>query len=243
MTIGYIHSIESFGTLDGPGIRFVLFMQGCPLRCIYCHNRDTRDISLGKKMTVQEIICELKKYLEYIKLSGGGITISGGEPTLQADFVSEVFKEAKKLNIHTALDTSGYADISKVEELLKFTDLVLLDIKHAIKDKHKQITGVKRDKIEAFSRHVSKIGIPIWIRYVLVPGYTDSEEDLIAASKFIKKLKTVEKIEVLPYTAMGRTKWEKMGEKYPLENVEPPTVSSIKKAELILSNHVFAFHN
>ena len=126
---GRIHSIETFGTVDGPGIRYVVFMQGCPLRCLYCHNRDTWDVKGGREATVDEIIEDLKKYLDFIKFSGGGITVTGGEPTLQADFVAALFKRCKEMGVHTALDTSGFADIKRVEELLKYTDLVLLDIK------------------------------------------------------------------------------------------------------------------
>jgi len=234
MLKGRIHSIETFGTLDGPGIRFVVFMQGCPLRCIYCHNRDTWNPSGGKEYTVDEVIDELKKYIDFIRFSGGGITVTGGEPTLQAEFVTEVFKRCKEIDIHTALDTSGFADIKRVEELIRYTDLVLLDIKHALPEKHKAITGVGNEKIITFSHYLSEHNVPIWIRYVLVPGYTDSEEDLQLAAKFIGKLKSVKKVEVLPYHSMGSYKWEKLGVEYPLKGVDSPTSEQVAKASEIL---------
>lgn len=234
MIKGRVHSFETFGTLDGPGIRFVVFMQGCPLRCIYCHNRDTWDVTGGKEYTPDEIITELKKYLDYFKFSGGGITLSGGEPTLQAEFVTEVFKKAKQLGIHTALDTSGFADIEKVRELLEYTDLVLLDIKHAVDEKHRTITGVGNEKTVQFARYCSQKAIPLWIRYVLVPGYTDQEDDLKLAAQLIGNLESVQKIEVLPYHGMGAYKWEKLGKEYQLKDVQGPSSEEVKKAQGIL---------
>jgi len=232
---GRVHSFESFGTLDGPGIRFVVFLQGCPLKCIYCHNRDTWDISGGTLYTSEQIIEKLKNYISYIKFSGGGITVTGGEPTLQAEFVTDIFKKCKVLGVHTALDTSGFADIPKVEELLKFTDLVLLDIKQASDEKHKEITGVSNKKIREFAMYLSQKNIPVWIRYVLVPGFTDSDEDLNAAASFIKSMRNVEKVEVLPYHSMGAYKWEALGEKYKLSGVKEPTPQQVEAARRILS--------
>lgn len=234
MLKGRIHSFESFGTLDGPGIRFVVFMQGCPLRCIYCHNRDTWDVNAGVEYNPQEIIDEMKKYINYIRFSGGGITVTGGEPTLQAEFVTEVFKLAKEMDVHTALDTNGFVDIDKIEELIKYTDLVLLDIKHAQEEKHKRITGVSNEKIRRFSMYLSEQGIPIWIRYVLIPGFTDDENDLKMAADFIKQLGTVEKVEVLPYHGMGAYKWEKLGQKYELEGLREPDAKDVERAKQIL---------
>jgi len=231
---GRIHSFESFGTVDGPGIRFVVFMQGCPLRCIYCHNRDTWDVSGGREYTVDEVMEQVKKYLTYMRSSGGGITVTGGEPTLQAGFVAELFKRCREMGIHTALDTSGFAAVEKVKELLEYTDLILLDIKHAVDEKHKEITGVSNELIKKFALYASEKGIPIWIRHVLVPGYTDSEEDLRLAGEFIKQLKTVEKVEVLPYHNMGEYKWEKLGQEYKLKGVRSPTAEEVNRAVRIL---------
>ncbi len=231
---GRIHSIETFGTVDGPGIRFIVFMQGCPLRCLYCHNRDTWDTKGGREVTVEEIMEELSGYMEFIKFSGGGITVTGGEPTLQPQFVIALFKRCKETEIHTALDTSGFTDINKVEELLTYTDLVLLDIKHGIKEKHKALTGVNNDKIINFTRYLDEKKIPVWIRYVLVPGYTDGQEDLNAAASLIGELNNVEKIEVLPYHPMGEYKWKELGEQYALKGVEAPTREEVERAQRIL---------
>lgn len=232
--VGRIHSFETFGTLDGPGIRFVVFLQGCPLRCLYCHNRDTWDVEGGRQYTVGQVLDELKKFMNYIRFSGGGITVSGGEPTLQPVFVTELFKRCRELKIHTALDTNGYADISGLGDLLEYTDLILLDIKHMTDEKHRLITGAGFDKIAKFARYVSDKGIPLWIRYVLVPGLTDDDEDLASASEFIKNLDSVQKIEVLPYHDMGAYKWEKLGEAYPLSGVEAPSLENLEKARKIL---------
>lgn len=231
---GRVHSFETFGTLDGPGIRFVVFMQGCPLRCIYCHNRDTWDKAGGYEYTVDEIINDMEKYKSFMKASGGGITVTGGEPLLQAEFVSELFKRCRELDIHTALDTNGFADTGRVKELLEYTNLVLLDIKHAEDKKHREITGVGNSLIKKFALYVSERGIPIWIRYVLIPGYTDSDEDLEACASFIRMLKTVEKVEVLPYHTMGQYKWKKLGLEYPLEGNREPSSKEVEKASKIL---------
>ncbi|MDQ2085860.1 pyruvate formate-lyase-activating protein [Herbivorax sp. ANBcel31] len=231
---GRIHSFESFGTVDGPGIRFIVFMQGCPLKCVYCHNRDMWDSEGGKEYTPEQVIEEMKKYINYIEFSGGGITVTGGEPLLQVDFVTELFKIAKKMGIHTAIDTSGFAKADDVRELLEYTDLVLLDIKSADKEKHKRITGVENEKITKFAKYLSDTGIPIWIRYVLVPGLTDEENDLKKVANFIRGLKTVENIEVLPYHTMGAYKWEKLGYKYQLEEVKVPDSVDIKNAKKML---------
>lgn len=231
---GRIHSFETFGTVDGPGIRFVVFMQGCPLRCIYCHNRDTWDRESGNEFSSEDVLEQVKKYLNYIRFSGGGITVSGGEPLLQAEFVAEIFKGCRELGIHTALDTSGFADIEKVKELLDYTDLILLDLKHADEEKHRTITGIGREKITTFAEYAAGKGIPIWIRYVLLPGYTDSEKDLLLASEFIKSIKSVEKIEVLPYHSMGAHKWTELGFDYALKGVREPTAEEIERAERIL---------
>lgn len=238
MTTGRIHSFESFGTVDGPGIRFVVFMQGCPLRCIYCHNRDTWESTGGRECTSEQIANEMKKYMNYIHASGGGITVTGGEPTLQAEFVAEVFQRCRELGVHTALDTSGYADIDKVSRLLEYTDLVLLDIKHAVEEKHRVITGVGNEKIMEFARYTSKMDIPVWIRYVLVPGYTDDEEDLKLVADFIKSLKNVQKVDVLPFHSMGKFKWEKLQKEYILNDVEEPTAEQLKMAKQILETLV-----
>lgn len=230
---GRVHSFESFSTLDGPGIRYVIFLQGCPLRCKYCHNRDTRDINLGTLYTVDEIVNKIEKYKEYIG-DKGGVTVSGGEPLLQIDFVIELFKKLKEKNIHTTLDTSGFIDIDKLKDLLKYTDLVLLDLKELDNDTHKDLIGVSNEKTLKFAKHLSDNNIPMWIRHVLVPGITDSKEHLEMLREFVKTLKTVEKVEVLGYHTLGKEKWDLMGEKHPLEGVPEASEKDVKRAEKIL---------
>ena len=233
--IGKIHSTESFGTVDGPGIRFVVFMQGCSLKCKYCHNRDTWDTNSGTTISVSELVKEVLKYKTYIDNSNGGVTVSGGEPLLQTEFVTEFFKELKKLNIHTALDTAGSLPISdKIKELLKYTDLVLLDIKHINNEKAINLTGISNKNNLEFAKYLSNINIPVWIRQVLIPGYTDDKFDLIKLKEFLNTLKNVEKAEILPYHDLGKFKWEKLGDKYELENVKSPTNEDIQKAKNLL---------
>lgn len=229
--IGHIHSIESFGTVDGPGIRFVIFMQGCTLKCKYCHNRDTWKVNAGKKITIDELVKEIQNYRTYIENSGGGVTVSGGEPLLQAEFVTELFKKLKELGIHTALDSAGSIPLSpSIKELLKYTDLVLLDIKHIEDEKAINLTGFSNKNNLEFAKYLNNINIPIWIRQVLVPGYTDDKFDLQKLKAFINSLSNVEKVEILPYHNLGKFKWDELGDKYELENVVPPSQEDIIRA-------------
>ncbi len=230
-----VHSVESFGTVDGPGIRFVIFLQGCNLKCKYCHNRDTWDINDGKYKSLEDILEKTKKYKNYIMPSGGGVTVTGGEPLLQAKFLIELFKNLKIEKIHTCIDTSGMVSITEdIKELLKYTDLVLLDIKHIDEEKCKQLVGVSNKKELEFAKYLSKNNIKMWIRQVIVPGYTDDKKDLIRLKEFINTLKTVEKIQLLPYHSMGKYKWEKLGLKYELKDVRDATEADIKRANKIL---------
>lgn len=228
---GRIHSLETFGTLDGPGIRFVLFTQGCALQCQYCHNPDTWDSSVGKKMTVEQVLAEIEPYLDYYRRSGGGITVTGGEPSLQAAFVAELFKQCKsKWNLHTTLDSSGFCEPAHAEELLKYTDLVLLDLKMMDREKHIALTSQPNDRTLRFAEHLSERGTKMWIRHVLVPGLTDNRDDLVALGDYIRTLNNVEKVEILPYHRMGVYKWEQIGKKYPLEGVQSPTADEVARA-------------
>lgn len=231
---GKVHSFETFGTVDGPGIRFIVFMKGCPLKCKYCHNRDTWSAEGAKLYTSEEVMSEIRKYKNYIDSSKGGVTVSGGEALIQPQFVTELFKKCKEEGIHTAVDTSGYVNVEDVKETLEYTDLVLLDLKHANALKHKNLTGVENDKIKLFTQYLADINKPVWIRYVLVPGYTDDEQDLLAAYEYLKKFKNIEKIEVLPYHSMGKVKWDKLNIPYPLEGVPSPTNDEVEKARNIL---------
>lgn len=230
-----VHSIESFGTVDGPGIRFVLFLQGCHLQCKYCHNRDTWDMKGGEYKSVDDIFEKIKRYKNYMMLSGGGVTVTGGEPLLQAKFLIELFKKLKEEGIHTCIDTSGIVAITNdIKELLKYTDLVLLDIKHIDDEKCKKLVGVSNQRELEFAQYLSDNNIKIWIRQVLVPGYTDNEEDLKKLKKFIKSLKTVENVQILPYHSMGKFKWEKLGAKYELEDVRTANQSDVDRAKKII---------
>lgn len=232
--LGYIHSIETFGTVDGPGIRFVVFMQGCALQCKYCHNRDTWPTGIGNRVSIPDLIDEIKRYIPYMKSSNGGVTVSGGEPLLQAIFVTELFKQLKKLNIHTCLDTSGSIPINNnIEELLKYTDLVLLDIKHIDSKKAKLLTGLTNENNLNLARYLSNNHINMWIRQVLVPGYTDDENDLIKLKDFISSLSSVQKVEFLPYHDLGRFKWEELGIPYPLDGIRTATTEDLARAQNI----------
>ena len=229
-----VHSVETFGTVDGPGIRLVIFMQGCHLQCKYCQNRDTWDINSGTYINVDDLVSKIQNYITYISPKGG-VTISGGEPLLQPYFLISLFKKLKQLNIHTAIDTSGMVEITDpIKELLSLTDLVLLDIKHIDPIKCKDLVGFSNEKELAFARYLSDNNIPIWIRQVIVPGYTDNKEDLIKLKKFLSTLKTVEKIELLPYHNFGKYKWEALGKKYLLDNIKPATQEDIDNAKKIL---------
>lgn len=234
-TIGNIHSIETLGTVDGPGIRFVVFMQGCPLRCQYCHNRDTWNPKTGTAKTTDELINQIKKYKSYIELSGGGVTVSGGEPLLQTKFVTSLFKKLKNLGFHTALDTSGCIPINdNVKELLQYTDLVLLDIKHIDNTKCIKLTGQSNKNTLGFAKYLSENNIPVWIRQVLVPTITDDKNDLLKLKEFISSLNNVEKVEILPYHDMGKFKWKNLNLDYPLENISPATSEDVQKAKQVL---------
>ena len=235
MIRGRIHSFESFGTVDGPGIRFVIFMQGCPLRCKFCHNRDTWDFNASVEYAIEPVVEKVMRSKPYFKRSNGGVTVSGGEPLAQAEYVLELFKELKKHGIHTALDTAGSYKITPlIEELLSYTDLVLLDIKHIVDEKCKKLTGRSNKNELDFAKYLSEKGIPVWIRQVFVPGITDDEKDLKTLKKFIDTLDNVQKVEILPYHDLGKYKWEKMGLKYPLKDTPIPTEQEIKKAKKIL---------
>ncbi|MBE6902310.1 MAG: pyruvate formate lyase-activating protein [Ruminococcaceae bacterium] len=222
---GRIHSTESFGTVDGPGIRFVVFLQGCPLRCKYCHNPDTWAYNGGKEMTAEQLLDEYNGCREFYK--DGGITVTGGEPLLQIDFVTELFELAKSRGIHTCLDTSGitFNDSNKdrFDRLIKSTDLILLDLKHIDSALHKELTAHGNENILAFARYLADNNIPMWIRHVVVPGLTDDEEQHYKLGRFIGTLRSVKALDVLPYHDMGVPKYEALGIDYPLKGTEPAT--------------------
>ncbi len=233
--IGKIHSIETFGTVDGPGIRYVIFLQGCHLRCKYCHNRDTWDTTIGTPKKVSELVQDIQKYNDYIKFSKGGVTVTGGEPLLQPKFLIALFTELKKLGYHTALDTSGMFPLTpEVKQVLSLTDLVLLDIKHIDDEKCKDLVGFSNKLELEFANYLSENGIKMWIRQVIIPGITDDENDLIRLKEFLQTLKTVEKIELNPYHTLGVYKWEDLGLEYPLKGVRQANTEDIERAKRIL---------
>ena len=239
-TLGYIHSVETFGLVDGPGVRYIIFLQGCAMRCQYCHNPETWAFTQDTAKTPQEAFSAAYRYRNYWR-GNGGLTISGGEPLLQLDFVSEVFRLARAKKVQTALDTSAqpFAPdnaewMARFDRLLENTDLVILDLKEIDDEKHKKLTGHSNKNILAMAQYVASKGVNLWIRHVLVPGLTDDEEGLRRTADFIRSLKTVQRVEVLPYHTLGLFKWQKLGITYPLPDAVPPTAEQVKRAEELL---------
>ena len=239
---GYIHSTESFGTVDGPGVRFVIFCQGCPMRCKYCHNPDTWELGKGMRMSPEELIREYMRNEAFY--ARGGITVTGGEPLLQIDFLLELFTLAKEKGIHTCIDTSGatYREGEseynrKLDRLMALTDLVMLDIKHIDGAAHRELTGMPNEGVLAFAKYLERRDVPLWVRHVLVPGITDDEQALLRLGAFIGSLRNLKALDVLPYHTMGRTKYDTLGIPYPLEDVEPATKEQAARAkEIILTS-------
>lgn len=233
---GRVHSFESFGTVDGPGIRTVVFLQGCPMRCKYCHNPDTWHPSGGQARTAEDVAREVLKYKSYFA-DRGGVTVSGGEPLLQLDFVLELFALLKAKGVNTCLDTSGIcysAGDARYERLAALTDLVLLDIKHIDDGAHRLLTGQSNQDPLTFARFLDQKGVKMWVRHVLVPGITDDDGALCKLRAFLDTLSNVEKVEVLPYHTMGVPKYKKLGIAYPLEGVQPPAKERVENAKRIL---------
>ena len=239
MTKGYIHSIESFGSVDGPGIRFLIFFQGCPMRCQFCHNPDSWAMSKQQEMTADELLDKAERFRSYWG-DKGGITVSGGEALLQLDFLIELFTKAHGRGINTCLDTSAQPFrrqgewFDKFEALMQVTDTILLDIKHIRDDEHRKLTRCSNQNILECARYLSDIQKPVWIRHVLVPGITDKDEYLHELADFLSTLQNIERIDVLPYHTLGIFKYEKLGIPYPLDGVEPPTKERIENAKTIL---------
>lgn len=232
---GHIHSFETFGTKDGPGIRFVFFMQGCPLRCLYCHNPDTwRPNEAKYELTPQQALDEVMKVKAFVK---GGVTVSGGEPMMQPEFVLELFKLCKTAGIHTAIDTSGFLFNDKTKEVLSYTDLVLLDIKHINPNKYKELTARPLEPTLNFIEYLAEVNKPVWLRYVLVPHFTDNEEDLHRWAQYVSQFKNVERVDILPFHQMGIHKWEQIGQEYKLKDINSPSNQELNKAEAIFKSY------
>ncbi len=233
---GYIHSFESFGTKDGPGIRFVFFMQGCPLRCLYCHNPDTWGIRNKKLLfSPEEAFSEVRKVKGFLRT--GGVSVSGGEPLLQPDFLKGLFTLCRQEGIHTAIDTSGYILNDKVKDVIGLTDLILLDVKHIKPEKYKVLTSVPLQPTLKFLDYLAEINKPVWVRYVLVPGYSDDPIDLNEWAKYVSQFKNIERVDILPFHQMGLHKWEELDIDYKLKEVKSPTRDSIRTAEYIFESY------
>ena len=241
--IGYIHSTESFGSVDGPGIRFLIFLQGCSMRCRYCHNPDTWARSGGTAMTADELLDLAERYRSYWG-DEGGITVSGGEALLQIDFLIDLFTKARERGINTCLDTSAQPFtrsapfFGKFQQLMEQTNLVLLDIKHIDDEEHRKLTGHSNSAIMDCARYLSDISKPVWIRHVLVPIITDDEAQLHRLRAFIATLTNVDRVEVLPYHTLGTFKWQQLGIPYTLDGIRPPTADQIRNAEKILQGEM-----
>ena len=237
--IGYVNKLESFGAVDGPGVRYIIFLSGCRMRCAFCHNPETWKEGEGQQYTADELLKKALRFKPYWK-NGGGITVSGGEPLLQIDFLLELFRKAKEAGVSTCIDTAGEPFTheepfySKWKELMSLTDTVLLDIKNIDPDAHRELTGVDNANILEMAKEISDMGIPIWIRHVLVPGGSDNDVYLRRTREFIDTLSSVEKVEVLPYHTLGVPKYQELGLQYRLEGVESPTQDRIENAKRIL---------
>ena len=237
--IGYVNKLESFGAVDGPGVRYIIFLNGCRMRCAFCHNPETWKEGQGQEFTADELLKKAMRFKPYWK-NGGGITVSGGEPLLQIDFLLDLFRKAKAAGVSTCIDTAGEPFTheepfySKWKELMSLTDTVLLDIKNIAPVAHKELTGVSHENILEMAKEISDMGIPIWIRHVLVPGGSDNDEYLKRTREFIDTLKSVEKVEVLPYHTLGVPKYQELGLAYRLDGVESPSQERIENAKKIL---------
>jgi len=228
---GYLHSIETAGALDGPGIRRVLFLNGCPLNCVYCHNPDTRKYKGGTKTDAFSELQAIAKQKEMLLSMRGGVTVSGGEPLWQPEFVKAILEGSKMMGLHTALDTSGFLGNKADDELLSFTDLVLLDIKHFDPEGYKRVTGVNLQPTLDFAERLASINKPVWLRFVLVPGYTDDMKAISKMAAYVKRLGNVERVEVLPFHKMGEYKWEAMEMDYELFEIREPEPELVEKAK------------
>lgn len=237
--IGRISKFESFGSVDGPGVRFIVFVQGCPMRCLFCHNPETWEFGKGEEWTADDVLKKALRYREYWG-EEGGITVSGGEPLAQIDFLLDLFKRAKEEGVHTCIDTSGGsfnrspAWFSKFEELMRYTDLLLMDIKHIDAEEHKKLTGMPNDHIIDLFQYLDEINKPIWIRHVLVPGLSDNDEYLARTRDFIRTLHNVKRVEILPYHSLAIAKYDELGIAYPLKDTEMPSAERIQNAKDIL---------
>ncbi|MDI2112882.1 pyruvate formate lyase 1-activating protein [Commensalibacter nepenthis] len=236
---GRIHSVESFGTVDGDGIRFIVFVQGCLMQCLYCHNPDALDIKGGQTVTVPELMKEIVTYKSFLQPNGGGVTASGGEAVLQAKFITELFKAVHQENLTTCLDTNGYVgDYNQdIINLVNESDLVMLDLKQINDDIHRKLTGISNQYAKRFAEYLYQQHKRTWIRYVIVPRWTDDNESAHLLGQFTKDMDNIERIELLPFHQMGASKWKTLGKDYKLKGIEPPSVETLKRLHSILTSY------
>jgi len=232
---GYIHSIYNGGMVDGLGIRSVVFLSGCPLRCLYCHNPDSWARASGEELSVDDVINEILKYTSFYRASGGGVTFTGGEPLLQGPFLIELLKACKFHGIHTAVDTSGYTRGEWALEAMRYTDHLMLDIKAFDRETYKKVTGVEIDRTLKMLKFSHEMNVPTWIRYVLVPGLTDDLQDMKNLAEYLRPFSNIEKVDVLPFHKQGEYKWEAIDTPYQLKDTPPPTAEMLKAAKSIFS--------
>ena len=234
---GYVHSVETGGMADGPGVRFIVFLSGCPLRCQYCHNPDMLKKKKGTLTKATDLLADIEKYSHFLKKGKGGVTISGGEPMAQPDFVKAILKGCKDMGLHTTLDTSGYLNHRTDDEILGLTDLVLLDIKSGLPEIYKEVTGRNLEPTLKFAKRLADANIPIWLRFVLVPGLTDAPENIDAVASFAASLGNIERVDILPFHKMGEKKWEHTNLEYKLKDTPTPTKDETAAAREIFKSH------
>ena len=230
---GYIHSVETLGTVDGPGIRYVIFMQGCPLHCLYCHNPDSFKLKKGRHIASELLLDQIERSADFLRRAKGGVTLSGGEPLVQPQFMASIFRGCKEMNLHTALDTTGHLGAKVTDAMLADIDLVLLDIKSFNPDIYRRVTGVELQPTLDFARRLDQMGKKMWIRFVLVPGLTDDPANVDGLADFVASLKMVERVEVAPFHKMGEFKWQELGLPYELTNTEPPTREAVEQVHQV----------
>ena len=237
---GRIHSVETLGTVDGPGVRYVIFTQGCPLRCLYCHNPDSFKMKKGRLVSSGSLLDEIQRSADFLRRAKGGVTISGGEPLVQPKFISSIFRGCKEMNLHTALDTTGYLGAKATDKMLADVDLVLLDIKSFDSEIYRRVTSVELQPTLDFARRLDQMGKKMWIRFVLVPGLTDDPANVEGLADFVASLKMVERVEVVPFHKMGEFKWEALRMKYLLADTQPPTPESVEQVHRAFSSRGLA---
>lgn len=234
---GRVHSVETFGTHDGPGIRFVAFLQGCPRACLYCHNPDARPFQAGEMITAGELVGRISRYVTYFESSGGGVTLSGGEPLCQPQFAAAVLELCRRRSIHTAVDTSGVPWTDDVAQAMSATDLAILDIKSFRPDTHSRLAGGELSEVLAFSEHLTERGTQTWLRYVVVPGYNDQPEEFESLGRYAAGHPNVRLVQLLPYHTLGVHKWKALGLPYALEGLQPPGPEMMHRARAIVTGY------